>query len=134
MSPGAYNQYLMVLVFLELSLFWIPFNNIHGGGGGLPFGWCGVIAFTQSRRVTSCIHPVLGWPDRYSTTMAIIANTGSNWAVGIRTGYKRMEPHPSTILFCPMMSYGSSVMSCNMAGAGRSQEKVSPLTRLDFFL
>jgi len=73
MSPGAYNQYIMVLVCQEHSLFWIPFNNIHWGGG-LPFGWCGVITFTQSRRVTSCIHPVLGWPDRYSTTMAIIAN------------------------------------------------------------
>ncbi len=60
MIPGAYNQYLMVLVCQEeLSLFWIPSNNIHWGGGGVPFGWCGVITFTQSWRVISRIHPVL---------------------------------------------------------------------------
>jgi len=51
------------------------------------------------------------------TSMAI-ATTGSNWAVGILTGYGHVKSHPSTMSLCPVvMSYGSLVMSGNMARA-----------------
>jgi hypothetical protein len=84
--------------------------------------WCGVITFVQSWRVTNHIRPVLGWPDGYNMTTTI-ATTRSNQAVGILTGYGHMKSHPSTLWFYPVMSYGSPVMSHNMAWAGWLQEK-----------
>jgi hypothetical protein len=48
-----------------------------------------------------------------------IATTGSNRAIGVLTGYRRTKSCPSTMLFCPVMSYGSLVVtSRNMAKAG----------------
>jgi len=44
-------------------------------------------------QVRSWIRPVLSWPDRYSTAMAI-ATTGSNRAVGILTGYGHIKSWP----------------------------------------
>ncbi len=70
------------------------------------FQWCGIITFVGSWRVTSHIRPVLGQPDGYSTATAI-ATTGSNGAVGILIGYRHVKSHPSTMSFCPVMSYGS---------------------------
>jgi len=47
-----------------------------------------------------------------------IATTGSNRAVGVLMGYRRTKSCPSTMLFHPVMSYGSLVTSQNMAQAG----------------
>jgi hypothetical protein len=98
------------------SLHWN--KNITGSFVGGGFWWCGVIAFVQSWWVTSCSHPVLGWPNRCSVAMVITA-TGSNWAVAVCMGYGGVKSHPSTTSFCLMVSYGSQVMSCNIAWAGR---------------
>jgi len=35
--------------------------------------------------------------------------------IGVLTGYEHMKSHLSTLWFCLMMSYGSPVMSRNMA-------------------
>jgi len=40
-----------------------------------------------------CICPVLGQPGRYSAAMAI-ATKGSNWAIGVLTGYGHVKILP----------------------------------------
>jgi hypothetical protein len=51
-------------------------------------------------------------------------NTGSNQALGVLMGYGHVKAHPSTMAFCPVTSYDSSVMSRNTARAGQLREKV----------
>ncbi len=80
-------------------------NRFTGG-----FWWCGITIFVENWWVPSHIHPVLGWQDEYSMATTI-ATTGSNWPIGVLAGYGRVKSHPSTMSFCPMTSYGSSVMS-----------------------
>jgi hypothetical protein len=55
----------------------------------------------------------------------MIATTSPDQAIGILMGYKHVKSCPSTMSFYLVTSYGSSIMSRNMAQIGWLQEKVS---------
>lgn len=108
------------ILLSSLSVFWwwsvthLQFAPKYVGF----FWWCGVIVFVDSWWVRSCIHPALGWPDGCSVAM-VVMTIGSNRAVGVCMGYGCVKSCPSTISFCLVASYGSLVMSRNIAWVRR---------------
>jgi hypothetical protein len=99
--------------FFQL-LIGLQFQSIHkiSNLGLVWFGFVLGLGFTKFYTQPSIVHYVLFCcliqPDRYSVATAVVT-TGSNWAVGIFMGYRRMKSRPSTMSFCLMMSYGSPV-------------------------